>query len=829
MAYAVDSAPSSRATSLDVPQQGPIQQFDFQLKVLSDSYLAFFYERRRIEEVYIDSLAKLHTRTRTIDLYLDDKGDLSTARKAWGELRDDVERETTTRQAFLHSLSEDVIAPLQSLRDSQDRIRKRVKEDIKDSTQAHAEYVDKTLPALKRAYVRKAQEVEDYRSSTSTKEANATQVPVFEQGNHHFLSRSNASSPPPHSRPVERRASLGASRHRDRDRSPSSQQSSTTFQDIAQHGKRQLNQLMGLLDKNGTMRNAESSLKLVRAKRETDEADREYRKGVVWAETLRLRRVKTLQAGYNSLETLFYEASATLKRTLLTYTDSILATTTTQAALATHAHAAIEQVNPQRDQQLLAAPIPQLFKAAVPAPQLYHNYEVGVCKDLTFGINLSDYASARGLPEGEIPRVLALCIAEVDARGLDVEGIYRISGRHAVVSSLQHRLERNERDFTLEAEDVHAAASLLKAYLRSLPDPLFRFPLQERIKHTEDNDEHRANGFVLLRGKIRRLPAINRHCLRAVLEHLARVVAHVKQNKMDSKNLGIVFSTVIFGEEETTPGENDLIRMASWKDTVMEDLIENAYQLFQFGDDRTAAQAQTPQRPPHQQLPPSQQIVQQSQQQLPQQMPPQHQIPRQPSNGSQMAPPPPPLVLGVQNPQASPVPPSAIRAPATAPYPMDPAQARASGMIQPIQPAVPVEGPRSAPTAARVEQDFTPELPPRPEIQHSIHPSARTPGAPMSPPPGARTKERPGSMPPPRRDSASSLVQDTDQSPPFDPLATVRGSRPPSTLRGVSDVTIDEQFAGDAIAAMSFTHDEVEAASIHSRPASRHSKQSSRS
>ena len=112
---------------------------------------------------------------------------------------------------------------------------------------------------------------------------------------------------------------------------------------------------------------------------------------------------------------------------------------------------------------------------------------------------------------------------------------------------------------------MHAATSLLKAYLRSLPDPLFKFPLQERIKHTEDNDDHRASGFVLLRSKIRRLPAINRHCLRAVLEHLARVVAHVKQNKMDSKNLGIVFSTVIFGEEDTTPGENDLIRMASWK------------------------------------------------------------------------------------------------------------------------------------------------------------------------------------------------------------------------------------------------------------------------
>lgn len=44
MAYAGESAAPSRATSLDVPQQG-LQQFDFQLKVLADSYLAFFNER----------------------------------------------------------------------------------------------------------------------------------------------------------------------------------------------------------------------------------------------------------------------------------------------------------------------------------------------------------------------------------------------------------------------------------------------------------------------------------------------------------------------------------------------------------------------------------------------------------------------------------------------------------------------------------------------------------------------------------------------------------------------------------------------------------------
>ena len=67
-----------------------------------------------------------------------------------------------------------------------------------------------------------------------------------------------------------------------------------------------------------------------------------------------------------------------------------------------------------------------ILPVALPPQIFYHNYEVGVCRDLTFGITLSDYAAARALPEGYIPRVLGLCIAEVDARGLNVEGIYRV-------------------------------------------------------------------------------------------------------------------------------------------------------------------------------------------------------------------------------------------------------------------------------------------------------------------------------------------------------------------------------------------------------------------
>jgi hypothetical protein len=43
------------------------------------------------------------------------------------------------------------------------------------------------------------------------------------------------------------------------------------------------------------------------------------------------------------------------------------------------------------------------------------------------GISLVDYASARGLKDNAVPRIVEICIREVEARGLNAEGIYRVS------------------------------------------------------------------------------------------------------------------------------------------------------------------------------------------------------------------------------------------------------------------------------------------------------------------------------------------------------------------------------------------------------------------
>ncbi|KIJ21430.1 hypothetical protein PAXINDRAFT_164934 [Paxillus involutus ATCC 200175] len=584
-------------TSMSEPswQSGPLPLFEHHLKVLTDSYLSFFQERKHIEEVYVDSLLKLHRKTKSTDGLLDDRTDLSTVRRVWGEVMDNVEREAQTRQAFLATLTVDVVNTLMSLKETQERTRKRIKEDLKDSNSAYTDYAENTLPKLKRTYLKKCQEVEDHKAaaaSTAPTPSQATSNTPYAEpiGTSMTNSRSNPSLPsrpvvtaPQPLRPLDRRPS--GTTHMARNRSPST--SGTTFSDFAQHGKKQLNQLITFLDKGATVketlgvRTENSALRAVRSKREADEADKEYRKGVHWLETLRLRRTKIVESAYTSLQNFVCEYSSTVKSVLEKYIDNMTATTMTQTQLSEHARSVVTKISPDKDVSLITTHISRSLTFLLPKPVLYYNYNVGECSDLIFGVSLVDYATSRGLGEMEIPKIVRICVQEIDERGLEAEGIYRVSGRHAVVQDLQHKIERNEAAFKFNrlTDDVYAVSSLLKLYLRELPEPLFRYPLPDRTEYTEGRVGDPST-VAQMRSKIRRLPASHRETLRAIVEHLARVAAFSDKNKMDARNLAIVFGTVIFGEDEMPKG-GDLLSVQNVKDTRMEDLIQNASQLFE--------------------------------------------------------------------------------------------------------------------------------------------------------------------------------------------------------------------------------------------------------
>lgn len=59
-------------------------------------------------------------------------------------------------------------------------------------------------------------------------------------------------------------------------------------------------------------------------------------------------------------------------------------------------------------------------------------------------------------------------ILEIDSRGLDVEGIYRIPGKMALIQQVVQEIEQDEFAFEFDPErhDVHTVAGVLKVSRR---------------------------------------------------------------------------------------------------------------------------------------------------------------------------------------------------------------------------------------------------------------------------------------------------------------------------------------------------------------------------
>ncbi|KAH8986368.1 hypothetical protein EDB92DRAFT_1949282 [Lactarius akahatsu] len=142
--------PQSRVF-LESHSKNLLTQFDIQLEIIADRYLAFFQERRRIEVSYISSLRKLHREATVIDAPFDPRAEPTTTRTAWDKVRDSLEGEANTQQAFVDVLDHDVIKPLET----EDRTRKRVEEGLEKSAAKYADHAENTILKLQQAYLKK--------------------------------------------------------------------------------------------------------------------------------------------------------------------------------------------------------------------------------------------------------------------------------------------------------------------------------------------------------------------------------------------------------------------------------------------------------------------------------------------------------------------------------------------------------------------------------------------------------------------------------------------------------------------------------------------------
>lgn len=152
-----------------------------------------------------------------------------------------------------------------------------------------------------------------------------------------------------------------------------------------------------------------------------------------------------------------------------------------------------------------------------------------------------------------VPYIVMKCTQIVESRGLSIVGIYRIPGNTAAISALTEQVNRGFDDTTLadpKWEDVNVVSSLLKLFIRSLPDALL--PNDMYSSFIDADKESGQERLLELKSLLDRLPPYSYETLKHLMRHLNRVSHKCEANLMEPKNLAIIFGpSVIKYSNET--------------------------------------------------------------------------------------------------------------------------------------------------------------------------------------------------------------------------------------------------------------------------------------
>ncbi|XP_034726277.1 rho GTPase-activating protein 15 isoform X4 [Etheostoma cragini] len=207
----------------------------------------------------------------------------------------------------------------------------------------------------------------------------------------------------------------------------------------------------------------------------------------------------------------------------------------------------------------------RLKKLILKRPPLQALQEKGLIKDQVFGCRLEMLCERE---KSTVPRFVRLCTDAVEKRGLDTDGIYRVSGNLAVIQKLRFLVD-HERAVTtdgrymfpaelvqeeklnldeIEWEDVHVITGALKLFFRELPEPLVPFGFFTDIVETVKMSDY-MDKVDRLKCLVLSMPPPNHDTLQFMCRHLKRVLDHSGDNRMTTQNIGIVFGPTLMRPE----------------------------------------------------------------------------------------------------------------------------------------------------------------------------------------------------------------------------------------------------------------------------------------
>ncbi|XP_045034832.1 rac GTPase-activating protein 1 isoform X1 [Daphnia magna] len=170
-----------------------------------------------------------------------------------------------------------------------------------------------------------------------------------------------------------------------------------------------------------------------------------------------------------------------------------------------------------------------------------------------------------------IPGIVIHCVNEIERRGLNEVGIYRVNGSEKEIKDMKERLLRGKGQPTLSQIDIHVVTGTLKLFFRSLKEPLITYTLWDSFVRIADlNDEMDIQTTVY--SLVPDLPQPNRDTLAYLILHLQRV-AEAEICKMPITNLAKIFGPTIIGYSCPDPLPEMALKQLKKQHLTMERLL----------------------------------------------------------------------------------------------------------------------------------------------------------------------------------------------------------------------------------------------------------------
>uniref|UniRef100_A0A8C3CLW1 Rho GTPase activating protein 27 n=1 Tax=Cairina moschata TaxID=8855 RepID=A0A8C3CLW1_CAIMO len=211
-------------------------------------------------------------------------------------------------------------------------------------------------------------------------------------------------------------------------------------------------------------------------------------------------------------------------------------------------------------------------------PTLQSLRERGYIKDQVFGCSLQVLCERE---RGTVPRFVQQCIQTVERRGLDIDGLYRVSGNLATIQKLRYKVDHDEHLDLDDGrwEDIHVITGALKLFFRELPEPLVPFSHFDKFIAAIKMQEPARRGRCI-RDLVYSLPPANHDTMMFLFRHLCRVIEYKEENRMSVQSVAIVFGPTLL---RPASEEGNMAMHMVFQNQVVEHILNQYSYIFPDG------------------------------------------------------------------------------------------------------------------------------------------------------------------------------------------------------------------------------------------------------